>query len=61
VGNATPDQLRELLTRIGISQREAARRLDVREREFRRMCAGQTHIPAVIMLALQQLAQGVER
>lgn len=55
---STSDDLRALLARTGLSQREAARQLEIKEREFRRMCAGKRPIPAVVMLGLQQLAQG---
>lgn len=58
MGDATADQLRELLAKTSMSQRAAARRLEISEREFRRMCAGQREIPAVVMLGLQQLVNG---
>lgn len=53
----TPDELRELLTRAGLSQRAAARKLEIDEREFRRMCSGDAEIPEIVFLALQQLAK----
>lgn len=58
MGDATPDELRALLERCGLSQNEAARRLEVSQREFRRMCAGKIEIPNVIMLALTAIAEG---
>ena len=57
--NSTPlepkDQLRDMLAKLGMGQREAARRLDIKEREFRRMCAGKRHVPAGVLLGLKQL------
>jgi hypothetical protein len=61
MGDATPDQLRELLARCQLSQREAARRLEITERDFRRMCAGTLEVPNVVVLALQHLAQETPR
>lgn len=57
MGDCTPDDLRKLVAKSGLSQREAARRLEVEQREFRRMCSGQTPIPNVVKLAMQQLAE----
>jgi hypothetical protein len=56
----TPDQLRDLLARACMGQRQFAREVGIDEREFRYMCAGQMAVPKVIVLALQQLA-GVRR
>jgi plasmid maintenance system antidote protein VapI len=60
MGEATPDDLRALLSRTGLSQREAARRLEISEREFRRMCAGTRPIPNVVLLGLTALAQELD-
>lgn len=57
MGDTTPAQLRELLTRCGLAQREAARVLEISERDFRRMCAGTLDVPNVVRLALERLAQ----
>jgi plasmid maintenance system antidote protein VapI len=56
MSDATPEELRELLAKTKLSQREAARRLEISQREFRRMCAGSRPIPSAVMLALQLLA-----
>ena len=50
------DRMRGLLRELQLSQREAARKLQVDGREFRRMCAGTRPVPNVVMLALLQLA-----
>lgn len=52
----TPDELRALLEKLGLSQRSAAHKLEIHEREFRRMCSGQISIPMVVWLALTKLA-----
>lgn len=49
------DKLRELLARLKLGQRKAAKLLEVDEREFRRMCAGTRSIPRTVMLALEHL------
>lgn len=53
----TPDEIRELLEKAGLTQRAAAKRLEISEREFRRMCAGSRPIPDVVVLALRDLAR----
>jgi len=53
----TPDELRELLAKAGLSQRGAARVLEIHEREFRLMCSGQIPIPQMVWLALCKLAE----
>jgi plasmid maintenance system antidote protein VapI len=55
------DRVRALLKELHWSQREAARQLEIDEREFRRMCAGARPIPNVVVLALvhaHQLMKG---
>lgn len=51
--NAT--ELRALLESAGLSQRGAARLLDIDERTMRRYCSGDLPIPNVIVLALRQV------
>jgi transcriptional regulator with XRE-family HTH domain len=46
------DRLRALLTRSGLSQRAAARLLNVEERTMRQWCAGQGKPPASVLRAL---------
>jgi len=50
------DQVRELIERAGLSQRAAARELDINERTMRGYCAGEK-VPRVIMLALERLVE----
>jgi hypothetical protein len=52
------DLIRAHLTALGLSQREAARRLGVDERTMRYYCAGRESVPAAVMLALQHLRTG---
>lgn len=52
----TPDELRLLLVKCGLSQRSAADRLQVDGRTFRRYAAGQLPIPASVEMALRWLA-----
>lgn len=52
-----PDYVRELLTKAGISQREAARRLGVTDRTMRHWCAGTAPIPYTAQYALECLAE----
>ena len=54
----TSTQLRKLLDRAGLSQRGAARELQIDERTMRRYCASDGHIPKVIEYALMWLAHG---
>ena len=46
------DRLRALLNRAGLSQRAAARLLNVEERKMRQWCAGQGQPPAAVFRAL---------
>ena len=57
----TPDQLRELLADLNLSQRAAARHLGIRERLFRRYAAGSRPIPPVVELALEGLKALADR
>lgn len=55
-----PANIRELLERLGLSQRAAATELDIDERTMRRYCAGDTPVPRVVMFALRWLQSGVD-
>ena len=48
----TPDELRDRLDYLGLSQRGAARVLHIDERTMRRYCSGQYPVPEVVWLAL---------
>lgn len=49
------DLIRELLTELGLSQREAGRRLGVDDRTMRYYCAGKMQVPPAVLMALQEL------
>lgn len=49
------DKLRNVLHELGMSQRGAARRLEISERQMRRYCAGHD-VPKYVLLALLGLA-----
>jgi hypothetical protein len=51
------DLIREHLQRLGLSQREAARQLDIDDRTMRYYSAGKSPVPAVVFHALRQLEQ----
>lgn len=51
----TPGQLERLLKRARLSQRRAAKELDINERTMRKYVAGQYEIPKTVELALQLL------
>jgi hypothetical protein len=53
----TPKQLRAALARLGLSQRAAARLLDIDERTMRKYVAGDLVIPEMLVWALRGLAQ----
>ena len=53
----TPKQLRAALARMGLSQRAAARLLDIDERTMRKYVAGDLVIPEMLVWALHGLAQ----
>jgi hypothetical protein len=48
-------KVRELLAKMGMGQREAARELEISERMMRYYCGGEK-VPKVVMLALERLA-----
>jgi hypothetical protein len=52
------DLIRAHLAALGLSQREAARKLEVEERLMRSYCAGKEPVPAAVLLALEQLRAG---
>jgi hypothetical protein len=54
------DQVRELIERAGLSQRAAARELEINERTMRGYCAGEK-VPRVVMLALERLVDRQRR
>jgi hypothetical protein len=51
----TPKQLQKLLDSAELSQRGAARELDINERTMRKYVAGDSPIPRVIELAVRHL------
>lgn len=53
-----PDYLRELLARAGISQRAAARALDLDERSIRYYASGEKEMPYTVQYCLEVLAAG---
>ena len=53
----TGGQLRKLLERAGLSQRGAAKALEINERTMRKYVAGDAPIPRVVELAVVCLAQ----
>lgn len=62
--NATPDQLRELLSRAELGQREAVRVLrlhevNINERQFRHYCTGKEQCPDVVYRALRDLTNEI--
>lgn len=54
------DRIRAMLAAAGLSQRAAARALDIDERTMRRYCAG-IHVPRVVLLALERLLRVQDR
>jgi plasmid maintenance system antidote protein VapI len=50
------ERLRAKLAEAGLSQRGAARLLEIDERTMRRYCAGEYPVPKVVWLALERLA-----
>lgn len=57
---ATPTYLRELVEKAGISQREAARRLDVSDRTMRAWLAGAAPCPYTAQFCMEVLAANPE-
>jgi len=53
----TPAQLQNFLNKNGLSQRGAAKALDLNERSMRRYTAGDVPIPRVVEYALLWIAQ----
>jgi len=47
-------RVREMLKKLGLSQAEGARALEISERSMRYYCAGEP-VPKVIMLAMERL------
>lgn len=54
-GQLTALQLQRLLDRAGLSQRGAAKALEINERTMRKYCAGDSKIPKTVELALMYL------
>lgn len=52
---AEAERLRLMLSRLGLSQRAAATKLELSDRTMRFYCAGDAHVPAMVFLALDQL------
>jgi ribosome-binding protein aMBF1 (putative translation factor) len=50
------DRVRALLARLGMSQREGARELDMRARDMRGYCAGE-RVPRYVLLALERMVE----
>ncbi len=48
-------RLLELLADAGLSQRAAARELEINERTMRRYCAGDSPVPWIVLLAVERL------
>lgn len=64
--NPSPDYLRALLAKCGLSQREAARRIGVSDRVMRYYLAptdspGYRHAPYTVQYALEQLSQATAK
>jgi len=49
-------QLQRLLTQAALSQRGAAKALEINERSMRRYCSGEQPVPKTVELALKYLA-----
>jgi plasmid maintenance system antidote protein VapI len=54
-------QLQRLLDRIGLSQRGAAKALEINERTMRKYCAGDSPVPKPVELAILYLVHQQER
>jgi hypothetical protein len=52
----TTTELRQRLTTAGLSQRAAARALDINERTMRRYASGALPVPKTVELALQVIS-----
>jgi uncharacterized protein DUF4209 len=53
--------IREQLEALGISQREAARQLDIDNRTMRYYCAGKLPVPETVLLGLQEMRAAAAR
>jgi hypothetical protein len=53
--NEDAQRLRDLIADVGLSQRSAAKEIDVKDRVMRYWCAGTTPVPRVVMLAIEHL------
>jgi transcriptional regulator with XRE-family HTH domain len=51
------DRIREILKRMGMSQRQAARELEISDRQVRYWAAGAEPVPRWFWLALERLEQ----
>ena len=51
-------RLRRLLETVELSQRGAARAIDIDERTMRRYCAGELPVPRLVWLALERISEG---
>ena len=58
--NQDTDYLRGLLDKAGLSQREAARRLGIRQTALRAYLSGKTPCPYPVQYCLEQLAENSE-
>lgn len=55
----TKHQFRQIIAHLGLSQRDAARFLDISDRQVRRIAAGKVAVPkAVAMLLLLMISAG---
>jgi plasmid maintenance system antidote protein VapI len=54
-------QLQRLLDRCGLSQRAAAKALEINERSMRRYCSGEQPVPKTVELALLYLCSTAQR
>jgi hypothetical protein len=54
----TPTQLQKLLDSAGLSQRGAAKAIEVNERTMRKYVAGESAIPRTVEYAIRWVAQG---
>ena len=54
----TARQLQKLLDTAGLSQRGAARAIDISERQMRRYCAGAAEVPRAVEYALRWITRG---
>lgn len=59
--NPDPDYLRDLLARAGISQRLAARLINVDDRMFRKFLTGDHKCPYSVQFVLEYLAENPPR